>query len=131
MHNLKHNQVLHERNLILTVVFHDVPWIPAAERVTVEPLAAGFWRVQVNYGFKDSPDIPAALAQCNSHALSINLFETSYFLSREIVVPTKGTGMADWRESVFAFMSRNASNIADFLRLPNNCVIELGTRIQI
>jgi KUP system potassium uptake protein len=131
MHNLKHNQVLHERNLILTVVFHDVPWIAAAERVTVEPLAAGFWRVRVNYGFKDSPDIPAALEQCNSHALPINLFETSYFLSREIVVPTKGTGMADWREGVFAFMSRNASNIADFLRLPNNCVIELGTRIQI
>ena len=131
MHNLKHNQVLHEQNLILTVVFHDVPWIAAAERVTVEPLAAGFWRVRVNYGFKDSPDIPAALAQCNSHALPINLFETSYFLSREIIVPTKGTGMADWREAVFAFMSRNASNIADFLRLPNNCVIELGTRIQI
>ncbi|NPC57334.1 potassium transporter Kup [Caenimonas soli] len=131
MHNLKHNQVLHERNLILTVVFHDVPWISPAERVTVEPLAAGFWRIQVNYGFKDSPDIPAALEQCSSHTLPINLFETSYFLSREIVVPTKGAGMADWREGLFAFMSRNAGNIADFLRLPNNCVIELGTRIQI
>jgi KUP system potassium uptake protein len=131
MHNLKHNQVLHERNLILTVVFHDVPWVPAAERVRVQPLAAGFWKVQVNYGFKDTPDIPEALASCRSEQLPINLFETTYFLSRETIVPTRRRGMAHWREGLFAFMSRNASNVADFLRLPNNCVIELGTRVQI
>jgi KUP system potassium uptake protein len=131
LHNLKHNQVLHERNLILTVVFRDEPWVAPAERVRIEPLAPGFWRVQVNYGFKDTPDIPQALASCRSEALPIDLFETTYFLSRETVVPTSRTGMARWRESLFAFMSRNASNIADFLRLPNNCVIELGTRVQI
>jgi KUP system potassium uptake protein len=131
MHNLKHNQVLHERNLILTVVFHDVPWIAAAERVQLQPLAPGFWRVTVHYGFMDAPDIPLALEQCRSPELPINLFETSYFLSRETVVPTKGTGMAGWREGLFAFMSRNAGSIAGFLRLPNNCVIELGTRVQI
>ena len=94
LHNIKHNQVLHERNLILTVVFHDVPWIAFAERVEVTPLVAGFWRVQVNYGFKNTPDIPKALELCKARGLPINLFETSYFLSREIVVPTKGTGMA-------------------------------------
>jgi KUP system potassium uptake protein len=131
LHNLKHNQVLHERNVILTVVFHEVPWIPFAERVEVEPLVDGFWRVQVNYGFKNTPDIPKALELCKSHGLSINLFETSYFLSREIVVPGKGSGMAWWREALFAVMSRNAGSVAGFFRLPNNCVVELGTRVQI
>jgi KUP system potassium uptake protein len=131
MHNLKHNQVLHERNLILTVVFHDVPWIPFQERVQVTPLVPGFWKVQVNYGFQNQPDIPKALELCQAQGLPINLFETSYFLSREIVVPTRGAGMARWREALFALMSRNAGNVADFFRLPNNCVIELGTRVQI
>jgi len=131
MHNLKHNQVLHERNLILTVVFQDVPWIPFEERVQVTPLVPGFWRVQVNYGFINTPDIPKALELCQAQDLPINLFETSYFLSREIVVPTKGAGMAHWREALFAVMSRNAGSVADFFRLPNNCVIELGTRVQI
>jgi KUP system potassium uptake protein len=131
MHNLKHNQVLHERNVILTVVFHDVPWIAFNERVQVRPLVSGFWVVQVNYGFKNTPDIPKALEVCKSHGLPINLFETSYFLSREIVVPTKGSGMAHWRESLFAVMSRNAGSVAGFFRLPNNCVVELGTRVQI
>ncbi|HSV78178.1 MAG TPA: potassium transporter Kup [Ramlibacter sp.] len=131
MHNLKHNQVLHERNLILTVAFHDIPWVPEADRVKVEPLVPGFWKVTVNYGFKDSPDIPEALSRCSSQELAINLFETTYFLSRETVIPTKQPGMMLWREQLFAFMARNAGNIADFLRLPNNCVIELGTRVQI
>ena len=131
LHNLKHNQVLHERNVILTVAFHDVPWVPFDERVRVTPLARGFWQVRVNYGFKNAPDIPNALELCRSHGLDINLFETSYFLSREIVVPTKGSGMAHWREALFATMSRNAGSVAEFFRLPNNCVIELGTRVQI
>ncbi|WMW81861.1 potassium transporter Kup [Undibacterium cyanobacteriorum] len=131
MHNLKHNQVLHERNVILTVVFHDVPWIPFEERLQVESLVAGFWKVTVNYGFKNTPDIPKALSMCHTGGLDINLFETSYFLSREIVVPTKGTGMAHWRELLFALMSRNSRSVVDFFHLPNNCVIELGTRVQI
>lgn len=131
MHNLKHNQVLHERNLILTVVFHDVPWIADDERVQVEKLVPGFWKIKVNYGFKNEPDLPRALAFCEQHGLPINLFETSYFLSREIVVPTKGTGMAHWRELLFALMSRNSRSVVDFFHLPNNCVIELGTRVQI
>ena len=131
MHNMKHNQVLHERNVILTVNFHDVPWIPFEERVRITPLVPGFWKIEVNYGFKNTPDIPKALELCQSKGLAINLFETSYFLSREIVVPTKGDGMAHWREALFAVMSRNAGSVADFFRLPNNCVIELGTRVQI
>jgi KUP system potassium uptake protein len=131
MHNLKHNQVLHERNVILNVVFHDVPWIPFDERVDVQALVPGFWKVQINYGFMNTPDIPKALELCKAKGLSINLFETSYFLSREIVVPTKGAGMAHWREALFALMSRNAGSVANYFQLPNNCVIELGTRVQI
>ena len=135
MHNLKHNQVLHERNLILTVVFHEVPWIAFEERVKVTPLVAGFWQVQVNYGFKNTPDIPKALELCRAQGLDLNLFETSYFLSREVIVPTRSKGalpgMAHWREALFAVMSRNAGSVAGFFKLPNNCVIELGTRVQI
>ncbi len=131
MHNLKHNQVLHERNLILNVVFHDVPWIPPDERVEVKPLVPGFWTVHVNYGFKNTADIPEALELCKAKGLPIDLFETSYFLSREIVIPTKGPGMVHWREAMFALMSRNAGSVASYFKLPNNSVIELGTRVQI
>jgi KUP system potassium uptake protein len=131
LHNLKHNQVLHETNVILTVKFHEVPWIPFADRVQVEPLARGFWRVTVNYGFKNTPDIPQALTLCRSHGLDIDEFSTSYFLSREVVVPTRGDGMAHWRERLFAAMTRNAGSVVEFFRLPNNAVIELGARVQI
>ncbi|MGE5118318.1 MAG: potassium transporter Kup [Betaproteobacteria bacterium] len=131
LHNLKHNQVLHERNVVLTVVFRDEPWIPFERRVEVVALARGFWRVRVDYGFKNTPDIPRALELCRHHGLPIDLFETSYFLSRETVVPTAGAGMAHWRESLFALMHRNAGSAAQFFRLPDNCVIELGTRVQI
>ena len=131
MHNLKHNRVLHEQNVILTVAFHDVPWIPLDERVEVKQLVRGFWQVRVNYGFKNTPDIPSALGSCASNGLQVDPFHTSYFISRETVVPTKGTGMAHWREKLFAAMSRNAGSVVEFFKLPNNCVIELGTRVQI
>ena len=125
LHNLKHNQVLHERNVILSVVVHEEPWIPFERRVAVEPLARGFWRVQVNYGFKNTPDVPQALELCRSHGLALDLFQTSYFLSRETVVSTPGAGMARWRERLCALMHRNASGAAHFVRLPDHCVIEL------
>jgi KUP system potassium uptake protein len=95
LHNLKHNQVLHVRNVILTVVFHEVPWIPMDRRVQVAPLGHGFWRVTLNFGFMNTPDVPAALELTQSHGLHIPVFETSYFLSREAVVPTPGGGMAN------------------------------------
>ena len=85
----------------------------------------------MHYGFKDPPDIPRALELCRPHGLAVNLFETSYFLSRETVVPTPGAGMARWREQLFASMSRNAGGIAEFFRLPNNSVMELGTRVAL
>jgi KUP system potassium uptake protein len=131
LHNLKHNQVLHERNVILTVVFHEVPWVSMAERVEVHPLGHGFWRVTLNFGFMNTPDVPKALALTDSHGLHIPIFETSYFLSRENVVPTRAGGMANWRERLFATMSRNAIGVDEFFGLPGNAVVELGTRVQI
>ncbi len=131
LHNLKHNQVLHARNVILTVRFQDVPWIPMERRVEVKSLGHGFWRVQVNYGFMNTPDVPKALELTSSHGLQVPLFETSYFLSREAVVPTPGGGMANWRERLFATMSQNAGGVVEFFRLPGNAVVELGTRVSI
>ncbi|MEY8876001.1 MAG: potassium transporter Kup [Leptothrix sp. (in: b-proteobacteria)] len=131
LHNLKHNQVLHQHNIILTVRFHDQPSIAAEEQIELQSLVPGFWRVTLHYGFKDDPDIPAALSRCQAPGLLIEPAATSYFLSRETVVPSSGAGMAHWREAVFATMARNAGSVADYFRLPNNAVIELGTRVQI
>ena len=131
LHNLKHYQVLHEQNVILSVRFQEVPWVTDEERLQVEPLVHGFWKVRINYGFKDEPDIPRAMTLCISKGLVVNPGAISYFLSREIVIPTRGAGMAPWRETLFATMSRNAGSVVDFFKLPNNGVVELGTRVQI
>ena len=131
LHNLKHNQVLHEQNVILTVRFQEVPYVSDADRLHVEPLVSGFWKVQVDYGFKDEPDIPQALRLCIGKGLIVDEGAISYFLSREIVVPTHGAGMMHWREALFATMSRNAGSVVEFFRLPDNGVVELGTRVQI
>jgi len=132
LHNLKHNLVIHDRIVILTVMFHEMPWMPYEQRIEVETIAKNVWRVTVNYGFKNTPDVPQALELCRQqHGLDINLFATSYFLSRETLVPTTGGGMAHWREQLFAAMSRNAGSVVEFFRIPVNSVIELGTRVQI
>ena len=131
LHNLKHNQVLHETNVILTVKFLEHPAVDEADRVALSQIAPGFWRVVVHYGFMEEPDVPAALTLCEAKGLKVTPFETSYFLSRETVVPTPGGGMANWRELLFAALSRNSSGVAKFFRLPDNAVVELGTRIQI
>ncbi|HEX7812404.1 MAG TPA: potassium transporter Kup [Burkholderiales bacterium] len=131
LHNLRHNGVLHKSNVILTVRFHDVPRVEPKDMMQVERLAEGFWRVRVNYGFADEPDVPQALLHCKPAGLEINLFETSYFLSRETVVASSDGCMAPWRERLFATLSRNAGSAADFFRIPHHSTIELGTRVQI
>ncbi|HOX68142.1 MAG TPA: potassium transporter Kup [Burkholderiaceae bacterium] len=131
LHNLKHNQVLHERNVILTVVFREVPWVAMSERLEVASLGHGFWRVTLHFGFMQTPDVPRALTLAESHGLRIPAFETSFFLSRETVVPTPGGGMANWRERLFSAMSRNAGGVVEFFRLPGNAVVELGSRVEI
>ena len=135
MHNLKHNKVLHERVVFLTVLIRDVPWVGAAERVAVEPVGHGFFRLKVNFGFMDRPDVAASLELCKPQGLEFDLMQTTFFLSRAIVVPAVGSaeraGMADWRDSLFATMARNARTAADYYNIPANCVIELGTKIAI
>ena len=131
LHNLKHNKVLHERNLFVTVRNHEVPWIGMAKRLEVESLGHHCWQVVLNYGFKNDIDLPKALAQMKGRGCELEAMTTSYFLSRDTVVPTLGAGMAGWREKLFAQMHHNASGAADFLNLPSNSVVELGSKIEI
>jgi KUP system potassium uptake protein len=131
LHNLKHNKVLHENNLFVTVQNHEVPWIGINKRVEIEPLGHSCWQVVLHYGFKNDPDVPRALEQIRARGCEIEKMKTSYFLSRDTVVPTIGRGMAPWREKLFAQMHHNASAAADFLNLPNNSVVELGSKIEI
>jgi KUP system potassium uptake protein len=131
LHNLKHNKVLHEQNLFVTVRSHEVPWVGLTRRIEVEPLGHNCWQVILNYGFKNDPDVPRALELMRDHGCAVDPMTTSYFLSRDVVVPTIGGGMATWREKLFAQMHHNASAAADFLKLPNNSVVELGSKIAI
>ncbi len=131
LHNLKHNQVLHRRNLIVNVRFAQAPWVPEQERTIIELLGKDFWRITFTYGYMEVPDMPRALAACQQYGLAVPLFETSYFLSRETIVSVPGGGMARWRELLFAAMNRNASGVVEFFCLPDNAVVELGTRLQI
>ena len=131
LHNLKHNKVLHDRNLFVTVRNHEVPWIGMAKRLEVEPLGNHCWQVVLNYGFKNDIDLPKALTQMKGRGCELEAMTTSYFLSRDTVVPTLGAGMAGWREKLFAQMHHNASGAADFLNLPSNSVVELGSKIEI
>jgi KUP system potassium uptake protein len=131
LHNLKHNKVLHQHNLFVTVRSHEVPWVGLDERVEIEPLGHDAWQVIVNYGFKNDPDLPKALAQLRGRGVELEPMTTSYFLSRDIVIPSTGGGMAPWREKLFAQMHHNATAAAEFLNLPNNAVVELGSKIEI
>jgi KUP system potassium uptake protein len=133
LHNLKHNRVLHEQVVFLTVEIADVPWVATDERVSVEPIGPNCWRTTVRFGFKDPTDVPHALLSARARAFDIDPMRTSYFLSRETVVPVirDGAAMAPWRERLFAAMVRNAGDAADYFNLPTNRVIELGTRVEI
>jgi len=131
LHNLKHNKVLHETNLFVTVRNHQVPWIGLDKRIEIERLGHDCWQVLIHYGFKNDPDVPKALQQLKGRGVALEPMSTSFFLSRDTVVPVLGKGMAPWREKLFAQMHHNASSAADFLNLPNNSVVELGSKIEI
>jgi KUP system potassium uptake protein len=131
LHNLKHNKVLHERNLFVTVQHHEVPRIDDEERAETVDLGHDCRQVTIHFGFKDEPDVPAALKRLSAHGCDVDDMDTSYFLSRDIIVPTFGGGMAAWREKLFAGLHRNAAGAADFLRLPTNRVVELGSKVEI
>ena len=131
LHNLKHNKVLHAQNLFVTVHSHEVPWVAEEERVKVQTLEHDSWQIDLHYGFMDDPDVPRALALLRGCGCEVEPMSTSYFLSRESVIPAVGTGMAPWREKLFAQMHHNASGAADFLKLPSNAVVELGSKVEI
>lgn len=131
MHNLKHNQVLHRTNLVVTVLFEDIPWVKAEERLSFREVGHGFWQVSVRYGFMDTPDIPEALASFKLPGTDIDPFTTSYFISRDTVVPSSGGKMMRWREGLFGFLSRNAGSVVEYFNIPGNSVIELGSRVHI
>jgi KUP system potassium uptake protein len=131
LHNLKHNKVLHEQNLFITVQHHEVPWVGFGRRCEVEPLGHDCWQVTLHFGFKNDPDVPEALKLLEGRGVNLDDMETSYFLSRDTVVPILGEGMSIWREKLFASMHRNAAAAADFLNLPTNRIVELGSKVEI
>lgn len=131
LHNLKHNHVLHERVVLLTVVTEDVPHVRPDRRVEVEDLGHGFWRVVARYGFMQDPNVPAVLDACARHDLEFDLGRTTFFLGRETLLPTARPGMARWREHLFAVMSRNAQPATAYFRIPADRVVEVGMQIEL
>jgi KUP system potassium uptake protein len=131
LHNLKHNKVLHDRVVLLTILTEEVPHIVDEERVTLQSLGSGVYRMIVRYGFMEDPDIPAVLRQNATKDLSFSESETTFFLGRETLIAAKRPGMAIWREHIFAWMTNNATSAAMYFRLPPNRVVELGAQIEL
>ena len=131
LHNLKHNKVLHERVILLTVRIEDVPYVSREKRATLEDLGQSFYRLVVRYGFMEDPDVPAALAHITSCGAKFRMMDTSFFLSRQTLIASSRPGMAIWREKLFSWMLRNAESAMEFFRLPTNRVVELGSQVEI
>jgi len=131
LHNLKHNKVLHERVILLTVKIMDVPAVTDDGRCKLEDLGRGFFRMVLYYGFMQEPDVPAALKRIHDCGQSFKMMETSFFLARQTLLPSSRPGMAIWREKIFAWMLRNAESAMEFFRLPTNRVVELGSQVEI
>jgi KUP system potassium uptake protein len=131
LHNIKHNRILHDRVIILTVEIGDVPYVEEANRATCKSLGEGFYRVILHYGFLEETDVPDALAKVDLCGPPFDMMQTSFFLSRQTLIASKAPGMAVWREKIFAWMLRNAANAMEFFRLPSNRVVELGSQVEI
>jgi KUP system potassium uptake protein len=131
LYNVEHNHVLHEHVCIFTAQTHTVPQVPDNERLRVQDLGRGLYRVVAGYGFQEEPDIPGALDEARAVGVPVDTADTSYFLNRVIFIPTNRPGMAVWRKRLFAVISRNAANAAGFFRLPSDQVIEIGTRVEL
>jgi KUP system potassium uptake protein len=131
LHNLKHNKVLHERNIILTVLTNEVPQVEPEKRLEVDNLGGGFHRIIARYGFMEEPNVPDLLRSARLDKESIDLNKTTFFFSRETLVPSRSVSMARWRQWLFALMSRNAQSASSFYRIPANRVVELGMQVEI
>jgi KUP system potassium uptake protein len=131
LHNLKHNKVLHERVVLLTVKIDDVPYVGTVKRVWFEDIGQGFYRLVIRYGFMEDPDVPAALKFATGCGPMFKMMDTSFFLARQTLIASSRPGMAIWREKLFAWMLRNAESAMEFFRLPTNRVVELGSQVEI
>lgn len=131
LHNLKHNKVIHERVVLLTIYTEEVPFVPAERRINIKKLQGGFYVIKAHYGFKESPDVPALLAECGNFGLSFNMMDTSFFLSRERLIAAAKPSMPLVFEKIFSLMTRNAMNATDFFNIPTNRVVEMGTQVEI
>ncbi len=131
LHNLKHNKVLHDRVILLTVSTENIPYVSERDRLVLQPLDQNFFRIQIRYGFAQDPNVPAVLQRCKEFGLPISMMETSFFLSRETLISTIRPGMATWREHLFISMAKNAVSATDFFKIPANRVVELGTQIEL
>ena len=132
LHNIKHNQVVHEQTVFLTLLTSDVPYVSSTERLTVKPLGQGFFRVVARYGFMQVPNVPALLGQLRTaHGLEIDPDRTTYFVGREKLIPSGQSGMARWREILFAFMSQNSHSATTYFRIPPGQVVELGAQVTL
>ncbi|OWY38250.1 potassium transporter Kup [Xenophilus sp. AP218F] len=131
LHNLKHNKVLHERVVLMTIRTEDVPYVAEDERLEVVQMSASFWRVVARYGFKEDPNVLQVLDLCGEQGVAFELMDTSFFLSRETIVSTERPGMARWREKLFVWMSKNAMRATDFFQVPTNRVVELGAQVEL
>jgi KUP system potassium uptake protein len=131
LHNVKHNKVVHQQNVLLTLVTEGVPYVDERERVTRKPLGDGFFRIVAHYGFMEVPDVPDLLRRERSAELPIDLRFTSYFLGRERLIPSGRSGMARWREWLFSVMSQNAQSATTYFRIPPGQVVELGAQVEL
>jgi KUP system potassium uptake protein len=131
LHNLKHNKVLHERIVFLTVVTRDIPFVADEDRYEIKPLGCDFFKMTADFGFKEDPDVPELLEDCGRKGFAFDMMETSFFVSRETLIPTVAPGMALWREKLFVSMSKNATKASEFFQIPTNRVVELGTQVEL
>ena len=131
MHNLKHNKVLHEKNVVLTVSVAEVPRLDDDHRVTIEAVNDDFKKVTIAYGFMESPNIPKALNQCRKQGLKFDIMATSFFLGRRSILPSARSGMPMWQDKLFIFLMRNAANPTDFFKIPPNRVVEMGAQVTV
>ena len=131
LHNLKHNKVLHERVILLTVRIEDVPFVEDGKRTLIENLGNGFYRVIIHYGFMQEVNVPSALGELSECGPMFKMMDTSFFLARQTLIASSRPGMAIWREKLFAWMLRNAESAMEFFKLPTNRVVELGSQVEI
>jgi len=133
LHNLKHNKVLHARNIFLTVETLEIPYVKKSDRIDIIDLGDAFYSITLRFGFMQTPDVPRTLMQSehHAHALIFDSMETTYFVSRETIIPSANLGMPIWRDKLFAFMHRNAAPANQFFRIPGNRLVELGAQVEI